>query len=66
MVKGGDHANGHLISMPATENIPMALKGQVPVRSVIGVPGDFAEIAGECLIPPPRIGWAGCWLGTAR
>ena len=26
MVKGGAHANGHLISMPTTENIPMVLK----------------------------------------
>ncbi|MEV0642259.1 acyl-CoA dehydrogenase family protein [Streptomyces sp. NPDC050619] len=54
------------LGMRATESVSMVLTGEVPLRNVVGTPGHCAEIVRESLIPLAHVGWAACWLGTAR
>jgi acyl-CoA dehydrogenase len=54
------------LGMRATESIGMVLRGSVPPANVVGGPGRFPEIARESMVPMSHLGWAACWLGTAR
>ncbi|WP_433272777.1 acyl-CoA dehydrogenase family protein [Actinosynnema sp. CS-041913] len=100
VVTGGEHAQGFLITMrasdEATENqlslvyadrdqldlvrsgewnalgmrgtrsVGLKITGTVPARQVVGEPGGFRQIAVESMAPLGHLGWAACWLGTAR
>jgi acyl-CoA dehydrogenase len=46
--------------------VPLHLAGDVPETQLIGAPGCFRAAAIESFIPSGHIGWAACWLGTAR
>lgn len=56
----------HALGMRGTESVPLHLKGEVPATQVVGTSGEFRTAAIASLIPSGHIGWAACWLGTAR
>ncbi|MDX8033835.1 acyl-CoA dehydrogenase family protein [Lentzea sp. BCCO 10_0856] len=54
------------LGMRGTASGGLKLRGSVPKSHVIGAPGRFREVALDSMIPLGHIGWASCWLGTAR
>jgi acyl-CoA dehydrogenase len=55
-----------MLGMRGTENISASLRGTVPVDQIVGEEGGFATIAVESMIPAGHIGWAACWISSAR
>lgn len=54
------------LGMRGTSSVGMQLTGRIPADQVVGEPGDYRRIALESMIPVGYLGWAACWLGTAR
>ncbi|GAA1329918.1 acyl-CoA dehydrogenase family protein [Saccharothrix algeriensis] len=54
------------LGMRGTESVGLTISGTVPAHQVIGEPGGFRAVAVESMAPVGHLGWAACWLGTAR
>lgn len=54
------------LGMRGTQSGGLKISGAVPARQVVGDPGGFRAIAVESMAPVGHLGWAACWLGTAR
>lgn len=54
------------LGMRATASVGLHLSGHVPRWQVVGEEGDFRAVALDSLVPLGHIGWAACWLGTAK
>jgi acyl-CoA dehydrogenase len=55
-----------MLGMRGTENISAHLHGTVPVGHIVGGDGEFGTIAVESMIPAGHVGWAACWISSAR
>lgn len=55
-----------MLGMRATENVSARLAGTVPVSQIVGNDGEFRTIAVESMIPAGHVGWAACWISSAR
>jgi acyl-CoA dehydrogenase len=54
------------LGMRGTQSVGLKISGAVPASQVVGEPGGFRTIAVESMAPVGHLGWAACWLGTAR
>lgn len=54
------------LGMRGTQSVGLKISGTVPARQLLGAPGGFRTIAVESMAPVGHLGWAACWLGTAR
>ncbi|MGB3441076.1 MAG: acyl-CoA dehydrogenase family protein [Actinophytocola sp.] len=54
------------LGMRGTESVGLKIAGTVPAHQIVGDPGGFRTIAVESMAPVGHLGWAACWLGTAR
>lgn len=54
------------LGMRGTHSVGMRLFGSVPEDQVVGARGEYRMVAVESVIPCAHLGWAACWLGTAR
>jgi acyl-CoA dehydrogenase len=62
-----DESSGwNALGMRGTQSIGMRLAGEVPGHHVVGARGEYRTVAVESMIPAAHLGWAACWLGTAR
>ncbi|NUT51818.1 MAG: acyl-CoA/acyl-ACP dehydrogenase [Saccharothrix sp.] len=61
-----DTSGWDTLGMRGTASGGLKLRGAVPPSHVLGTAGKFREIALDSMIPLGHIGWAACWLGTAR
>jgi len=59
-------ADWDTLGMRGTESVGLKISGMVPPRQIVGEPGGFRTIAVESMAPIGHLGWAACWLGTAR
>jgi acyl-CoA dehydrogenase len=55
-----------MLGMRGTENISARLQGSLPAGRIVGDDGGFGKIAVESMIPAGHIGWAACWIASAR
>ncbi|GAA4929098.1 acyl-CoA dehydrogenase family protein [Actinoplanes utahensis] len=54
------------LGMRGTQSVAMTLTASVPRHHVVGVPGEFRDVAVDSMIPVGHLGWAACWLGAAQ
>nr|MDT0663910.1 acyl-CoA dehydrogenase family protein [Micromonospora sp. DSM 115978] len=54
------------MGMRATDSRAARLVADVPFDQVVGMPGEFRRIALHPFVTVGHVGWAACWLGTAR
>ncbi|MGI8666010.1 MAG: acyl-CoA dehydrogenase family protein [Jatrophihabitans sp.] len=67
-----EHADGEIVErgrwdamgMRGTHSVPMLFDALVEPSRVLATP--LSEIAKLTLVPVGHVGWASCWLGTAR
>ncbi len=54
------------LGMRGTHSVGLRINGQVAGHNLVGLPGEFREVAVATFAPVGHIGWAACWLGAAR
>ncbi|UNO38454.1 acyl-CoA dehydrogenase family protein [Streptomyces sp. MST-110588] len=54
------------LGMRGTRGVGVRLRGDVPADQVVGEPGGFRDVATDSMTVTGHLGWAACWLGTAR
>lgn len=59
-------ADWDTLGMRGTESVGLTISGTVPATQIVGEPGGFRTVAVESMAPVGHLGWAACWLGTAR
>jgi acyl-CoA dehydrogenase len=54
------------LGMRGTHSVGLQLSGKVPAHQIVGRSGQFRDIAVDSMIVAGHLGWAACWLGTAK